>query len=168
MENDSYYDEFLDADPVDNELEKLPVWVNRKNSSLKAYEAIESLKKTKKKYIRRHSLKSQYIKKSNYLIQKSEVARLVGVKPQPLFNSCAYSDSLTRHFVLVNERLEQTKENRIRNKGGLRQKKKEELVKDLQLLQKKEKDLLTETVDAVYERTLDNLTMPVKRRLGLM
>jgi hypothetical protein len=42
------------------------------------------------------------------------------------------------------------------------------LVKDLQLWQRKEKDLLAETVDAVYEKTLNNLSLPVRRKLGLV
>ena len=102
------------------------------------------------------------------MIQKSEVARLVGAKPQPLFNSCAYSESLSRHFMEVNEQLQSAKEKRIKNNGGLRQKKKDELVKDLQLLQQKEKDLLVETVDAVYEKTLNKLSLPVRRKSGLI
>jgi len=168
MTDDTYYDEFLGVNSADDKLENLPAWANSKNSSQKAYEAIEKLKKSKKKYIRGHHLKSQYVKKSNYLIQKSEVARLVGAKPQPLFNSCAYSESLSRYFMEVNEQLEGAKERRIKSKGGLRQKKKDELVKDLQLLQKKEKDLLVETVDAIYEKTLNKLSLPVRRKLGLL
>ena len=93
---------------------------------------------------------------------------MVGAKPQPLFNSCAYSESLSRHFIEVNEQLESAKEKRIKNNGGLRQKKKDELVKDLQLLQQKEKDLLVETVDAVYEKTLNKLSLPVRRKSGLI
>lgn len=168
MTDDNYYDDFLTDDLVIDEFEKLPAWVSPKNSSQKAYEAIQNLKKAKKKYIRRHNLKSHYVKKSNYLIQKSEVARLVGAKPQPLFNSCAYSESLSHHFIEVNLQLQNAQEKRIKNKGGLRQKKKDELVKDLQLLQKKEKDLLVETVEAVYEKTLNKLSLPVRRKLGLM
>lgn len=168
MIDDNYYSEFLDSEKVDEKVDVLPEWVNPQNSSYKAYQEVEKLKRLKKKYIRRHNLKSQYVKKSNYLIQKSEVARLVGVKPQPLFNSCAYSESLSRYLAEINEQLEIAKENRIKSKGGLRQKKKEDLVKDLQLLQKKEEDLLIETVDAVYEKTLNKLSLPMRRKLGLL
>lgn len=68
----------------------------------------------------------------------------------------------------MNLQLKIVQEKRIKNKGGLRQKKKDELVKELQLLQQKEKGLLVETVDAVYEKTLNKLSLPVRRKLGLI
>lgn len=168
MTNDNYYNEFLGDDLENSDKDQLPGWVSGKNSSLKAYTSIEKLKKIKKAYIRRHNLKSQYTKKSAYLILKSEVARLVGVNPQPLFNTCSYSESLTRHLTTINMELEKAKANRVKNQGGLRQKRKQELIRELQLLQKKEKDLLVETIDTVYERTLSNLPLPIRRKLELL
>jgi hypothetical protein len=165
---DNYYDDFLDSNESENnESEGLPDWVSPNNSSLKAYEAIEEIKKEKKKYIRRNGLKSQYVKKSNYQIQKSEVARSVGAKPQPLFNSCSYSESLSRHLDAVNKQLDEAREKRIKNKGGLRQKKKELIIKELQEANHKNDNLLTETVDKVFERTMNNMPLDIKRKLGL-
>jgi len=169
MSGEKYFDEFLDNDDLpEKEHEFVPSWVSEKNSSLKAYEAINILQAQKKQYIRRHSLKSQFIKKSSYKVSKAEVARMVMAKPQPLFNSVTYSDALSRYLDNVNHELEEAKLRRIaKNKGGLRVRKKEELVKELQAANKEKKDLLLETVDAVYERTLMKLPLDVKRKLKL-
>ena len=167
--SDDYYDEFLGADDGETAAAvDLPAWVSAKNSSQKAYEAIEELKKVKRQFIRKHGLKSQYKTKSTYQISKTEVAQLVGPKPQPLFNSCSYSESLTRYFDDVNKELDASRERRIKNKGGLRQKKKDDLVKELQVTKVNNERLLVDTVDAVYERTIFNLPLDVKRKLGLI
>tara|TARA_R110001599_G_scaffold310115_1_gene517217 strand:- start:12534 stop:13040 length:507 start_codon:yes stop_codon:yes gene_type:complete len=167
--SDGYYDEFLDSDDLEEStLAKLPSWVNPKNSSQKAYEAIEELKKVKQQFIRKHGLKSQYTTKSTYQISKADVARLVGSEPQPLFNSCSYSGLLKRYLDDVNKELDASRERRIRNKGGLRQKKKDELVKELQETKVNNDRLLVDTIDTVYERTINNLPLDVKRKLGLI
>ena len=166
--SDSYYDEFLGEDEFDDNVsQKLPNWVSSKNSSQNAFEAIEALKKVKGQFIRKHGLKSQYKTKSTYQISKTEVAKKVGAKPQPLFNSCSYSELLTKYFNDVNEELDAYRERRIKNKGGLRQKKKDELVKELQQTKVSNDQLLVETVDAVYERTINNLPLDVRRKLGI-
>lgn len=168
MIDDDYYKEFLDSDESENdEPLSLPNWVNQKNNSHKSYIAIENLKKDKRKFIRNNGLKSSYVKKSNYQIQKAEVARLVGCKPQPLFNSCSYSEALTRYLDDVNKELAVSRERRITNKGGLRQKKKDDLVKELQETKINSERLLVDTVDAVFERTINNLPLDVRRKLGI-
>lgn len=167
--SDDYYDEFLDSDDVDESpSEQLPNWVNAKNSSQKAYEAIESLKEFKQQYIRKHSLKSHYQKKSSYQISKTEVANLAGAKSQPLFNSCTYSESLKRHLDTVNNELDEYRERRIKSKGGgLRQKKKEELLKELQQSKINNDQLLKNTVDELFEKTMNHLPLDVRRKLGI-
>ncbi len=169
MSDDNYFEDFIDADDLPEQgKELLPAWVTEKNSSFKAYEAINALKVKKRQFIRRHNLKSQFIRKSDYQITKAEVARMVDAKPQPLFNSVTYSDALSRYLDNVNHELEETKLRKIaKNKGGLRVRQKEELVKELQAANKEKKDLLLETVDAVYERTLMKLPLDVKRKLKL-
>lgn len=165
---DDYYDKFLDLDePENDEQLSLPNWVSQKNNSHKSYIAIEDLRKAKRNFIRRNGLKSSYEKKSNYQIQKAEVARLVGCKPQPLFNSCSYSESLTRYLDDVNKELAVSRERRITNNGGLRQKRKDDLVKELQETKVNNERLLVDTVDAVFQRTINNLPLDVRRKLGV-
>ena len=121
----------------------------------------------KKQYIRKHGLKSHYKKKSTYQISKSEVANLVGIKPQPLFNSCSYSDSLSSYFNDVNDELNTYKDRRIKNKGGLRQKNKDALVKELQETKYNNDRLLTDTIENLFEKTLDRIPLDVRRKLGI-
>jgi len=170
MSDANYLDEFLDKDELnENSNESLPVWVSKVNSSFKAFEAINELYGIKKHYIRRHGLKSQYTKKSNYQISKVEVARIVGTTPQAIFNSVDYAGALSRYREEINEKLEQAKSQKIaKNNSGLRGGRKEELVKGLQEANNKNEELLVETVDKVYERTISNLPLDVKRRLKLI
>lgn len=170
MTDKDYLAEFLDQEQLGEGQETTitPNWVNPTNSSKKAYEAILSLREMKKKYIQRHNTFSKFTKKSNYLITKVEVARIVGVNPQPLFNNVGYAKQLSHFLDEVNSNLEGTKSGKLsRSKGGLRQKRKEELVKDLQSEKKNSEDLLKELVDAVYQRTLDNLPLDVRKKLNL-
>ncbi|HDY85798.1 MAG TPA: hypothetical protein ENI26_08170 [Methylophaga aminisulfidivorans] len=170
MNDADYLDGFLDKDDLEeNSNESLPVWVSKSNSSFKAYEAINELNGIKKQYIRRHGLKSQYTKKSNYQISKASVARIVGTTPQAIFNSVDYAGALSRYREEINEKLEQAKLQKIaKNNSGLRGERKEELVKGLQEAKNKNEDLLVETVDKVYERTINSLSLDVKRKLKLI
>jgi hypothetical protein len=167
MSDDNYYDEFLETDEPDDVEVNYPAWVSPKNSSQKAYDAIGDLKKEKRKYIRNKGLKSHYIKSSNYQIAKSEVAKLVGSKPQPLFNSCSYSASLKKYLDSVNAELDLAREGRIKSKGGLRQKRKGDLVKELQEAKINNESLLEETVDKLFEKTINSLPLDVRRKLGI-
>jgi len=165
---DDYYDKFLDLDePESDESLSLPNWVSQKNNSHKSYIAIQDLRKDKQNFIRRNGLKSSYEKKSNYQIQKAEVARLVGCKPQPLFNSCSYSEALTRYLDDVNKELDASRERRITKKGGLRQKKKDDLVKALQESEANNERLLFDNVDAMVQRTINNIPLDIRRKLGI-
>jgi hypothetical protein len=170
MSDIEYRANFIDKELLtsDSSMSKQPKWVDSSNSSEAAYKAILSLEKTKKEYIRRNQSRSKFLKKGNYLMNKAEVARLVGVNPQPLFSGVSYGDELTTFFDSVNTKLEEAKANKIsKNNGGLRQKTKKDLVLLLQKEKVNNSDNVTEIVDAVYERVLNNLAFDVKKRLGL-
>ncbi|ABM02020.1 hypothetical protein Ping_0152 [Psychromonas ingrahamii 37] len=175
MMDDGYLEQFLDADELSNEpleeveKEKIPKWVSSENSSLNAYNALLLLNKKKKAYIKKHGLKSQYIIKSNYQIKKSEVARATGKTAQPLFHSTAYSESLLRFFNQLNKQLEEAKEKRILTvKNGLQSRNKEDLVNEHKDLLKNHEETQLQTVDGVYQRLLDNMSLDVKSKLGLI
>jgi hypothetical protein len=168
--SNGYLAEFVDKVQLggNQEVGARPNWVDSTNSSLKAYEAIIGLEDQKKQYIRRYSTPSQFTKKSNYQIMKVEVARIVGVNPQPLFHNVGYSKPLARFLDGVNQRLDEAKCRKLaRNKGGLRQKSKEVLVKELQSEKQINETLISEIVDGVYKRTLDSLPLDVKKKLRL-
>ena len=162
-----YFENFLDKNEVSEE-SQFPSWVTPKNSSLKAFNALIGLEKQKKEYIRRHSRKSHFSKKSDYLIQKSELGRAIGVAPQPLFNSVSYSSDLTEYLEQTNQKLNAAKERRLAHVDkGLQKQNKEYLVRLLQSERKASQNQLNGTVEAVYQRTIENLSLDVLRMLRL-
>lgn len=169
MSDDNYYQEFIDANkPQDTTDVVLPGWVTDKNSSLAAFRAIQTLYSQKNKYIQKHRLKSDYTKKSTFQIQKSEVARIACVNPQPLFNSNSYSAQLSAHLQVINDKLEEQKNRRISQRStGLRTKNKDQLVKEVQEQRRISTETLNELVDAAYERTLENLPLDVRTKLKI-
>jgi hypothetical protein len=171
MKEDSYLDAFLDVDELPTKHSEENVlfdWITHENSSYAAYQAILSLKLNKKAYIKKHKLKSHYLKKSNYLIQKSEVARLVNKKAQPLFNSNSYSIYLRNFFDKSNRELEKEKDLRInRLSTGIGNKRKEDLVIEHKALINTHKENQSQTVDDLYQKLLDNMPLDIKRRLKL-
>ena len=172
MVDDNYFDKFLDDEDLPLEEPKVEVildWLSHKNSSYAAYQAILSLQLEKQVFIKQHKLKSQYMKKSNYLIQKSEVARLVDKKAQPLFNSNSYSKHLLDFFNVTNDNLEKSKIRRINtSSSGVRNKRKEDLVVEHKALLKSHKKSQSQIVDDVYQRLIDNMPLDVKRKLKVM
>lgn len=84
-----YFENFLDKNEVREE-SQFPSWVTPKNSSLKAFTAMIGLEKEKKEYIRRHSRKPHFSKKSDYLIQR---ARLV-VPLESLLSRCSIASPI--------------------------------------------------------------------------
>ncbi|WP_289083612.1 hypothetical protein [uncultured Spongiibacter sp.] len=168
MIDDSYLAQFIDAQHPED-IEALPKWVSSKNSSLKSYQVICELKKYKDRYIRSHGNKTDYTLRSSYQITKAEVAKIVGVNPQPLFNSNSYSRDLTNYFDSVNKALEDKKIKRLAKKqGGLKQKQKAELIKQIQDDRKRNADAMEKTVDELFQKTLDSMSLDVKRKLGLV
>jgi hypothetical protein len=167
MVSDDYLAGFIETQDLE-ESGDLPNWVSIRNSSLKSYQAICELKKSKGSYIKAHGNKTDYTLRSSYQITKSEVAKIVGVNPQPLFNSNSYSRELTSYFDSVNKALDDQKSRRLaRRQGGLKQKQKAELIKQIQYDRKHNADALEQTVDALFQKTLDSISLDVKRKLGL-
>jgi hypothetical protein len=171
MSKENYLDDFLDNNDLSLEQPKskvLPDWVSRDNSSYAVYQAILLLEVEKISFIKKHKLKSEYKKKSNFEIKKSEVARIVGKNAQPLFNSNSYSEELLFFFDETNQNLVTTKEARINApKSGVGNMRKEDLVVEHKsLLQSHDKSKL-QCVDDIYQKFLDNIPLDVKRKLKL-
>ena len=78
------------AEPED----KLPAWVSADNASLAAYEAINSFKKKKFAYIRKHKTATAFRIAKNFQVQKKEVADKIGATTQAIFYASSYSEKL--------------------------------------------------------------------------
>ncbi len=107
-----YLDEFPDEDApkASTAQPARPNWVSDSNSSSAAYEAIQSLYQQKLRYIRQHSKKTDFIKKSTCEISKSEVARVAGVNMQAIFHSVNYAGALQKELTEKNDMLLKSKQ----------------------------------------------------------
>ena len=171
MKDDDYFDEFLDHDilsPTESPVNR-PSWVSDKNSSSKAYDAIQKLFEIKKRYIRHHGNKVDYLKKSLYQISKTEVAEQAGVRMQAIFHSVNYAAPLKKELDDKNKNLVAAKDAKLeRRYSGNRAKKKEVIIEELKSAKARDKAISMATVDEVLELTLERVPLDVKRKLKLV
>jgi len=175
MIEDEYFAQFDEGNNIYNKTKsstnKLPNWVSDKNSSLSAFNVIQSIFKERMNYIRRHKKKSHFSKKSTYHISKSEVARAVGIKkPNSLFNSVSvtYSGQLTNEINEKNKILLIAKDKAISQiKTGLNQKSKQDLISEVRG-KNIYKNIAESRADELLELALEKMPLDTKRRLGLI
>jgi hypothetical protein len=154
--------------PVSEEL-TLPNWATPNNSSLAAYNAIQSIYKERLEYIRTHKKKAHFSKKYTYQINKSEVARAIGKnKPNAIFHTVEYAESLTKEFIDKNEALLLAKnKSTASGNSGLNQKTKSDLVADLKK-RDRYKEIAESRADEILDLTLSRLSLDTKIQLGLI
>lgn len=166
-----YFEQFDDdnSDSSASEQKQLPDWVSDANSSLAAYEAIQSLYKEKMRYIRNHNKKSHYTKKGSYLISKSEVARAAGLdKPNAIFHSVDYAPELTKEFNVKNALLAASKEKALRSRShSIKDLSKKELQSEIRG-RDRYKEISELKADEVLALTLEHLPVSVKKQLHLI
>lgn len=166
-----YFEQFDDGSADNNASEQnlLPDWVSNSNSSLAAYRAIQSLCKEKMRYIRQHTKKSHYTKKSNYQISKSEIARAAGLKkPNSIFHSVDYASNLTKEFNDKNALLVASKEKALRARSSsIKDLSKKELMSELRG-RERYKEIAELKADEVLALTIKRLPLSVKKQLHLI
>tara|TARA_R110001606_G_scaffold399190_2_gene581434 strand:+ start:4641 stop:5153 length:513 start_codon:yes stop_codon:yes gene_type:complete len=168
--SDDYLDRFLGVEDelISEPKLAIPDWVRDGNSSKACYEALLRLYEEKKRYIRNHTKKAAYAKKSAYQISKSEVAREIDVKMQAIFHSVNYSSELTKMLDEKNELLLKAKENVITKRyTGNQGKKKDDVLEMLRHSQSEIKRLKGLVVEEVYAMGLQRMPLDVKKKLGL-
>lgn len=178
-EENGYLNAFLDDSAIEEDgagnsstdtVASYPKWVSDDNLSLRAYNEIEKFKKIKMRFIATSKSKADLNKKSNYHISKAEVARAIGVKPQPLFHSdtTTYSEKLLGFINDVNIELLEKREFKLsRRKNGINSLSKDELASGFreqkkELIEKKEN-----TIDELYKRFKAELPLDVKAKLKI-
>ena len=167
---DNYFQQFLDDEDMATAKSQpdQPSWVSAKNASLAAYEAIQTLYKIKKSYIKGHSREKDFKLKKHWAITKEEVAK-EGCIPnaQPVFNNNAYSADLTAYIKTVNKDLKKKKEERLKNPRDLKAKKKADIMDELNTANNKIKKMEAVNIDELFTKTLNSLPLDVKRKLEL-
>lgn len=151
---------------------EIPEWASEKNASFRAYECINRLKELRVKYIFLHNRPKDFIKKGDYQITASEVAREISIAKTTLIVSSTYSPSLKKYLAEVNEELEQLKDRKLdgykrRQSGGVLQKKKDEIAEELQKTRAKLDEVTKRNAVAQVEAVLAALPLPIKHQLGI-
>lgn len=168
---DKYFEEFLDEEPLTDEIipsNELPDWVSAKNSSLIAYQAINTLKKNKARYINGHNKKREFKKKLLYQISKVEVADKINKTPQSIFRMASYSEELVNYFDNANNVLNDKVKGKIeRKKHGIQHQSKDELKSRTRNLSEELNNLKKENCEELYRRLLSNMPLDLKKNLGL-
>jgi len=75
-----------------------PDWVSEDNKSFAAWEAINNIKKEKFAYISKHKTATAFRTVSKFQVQKSEVAKILGVTTQALFYCLSFSEDLLEYL----------------------------------------------------------------------
>jgi len=150
----------------------LPGWVSKKDASYGAYLAILELEVEKKAYINSGEFRTlKYVKKSNYSITNAEVAIRVGKSSKTLFNTSSYSTTLVcEHLNPINEvliSLYENKNEKIKKRSGLRNKKKSIVVSELQDARNQIGELELKLARRAYEHCIDNIPLDIRSRLRI-
>lgn len=157
---------------VDNQLDAMPKWVSKSNSSFRAWRYVEDLIKEKMLYIKRHNKRSDFIIQKHYLIKGSDVASALNINRSSLMNTSAYSIHFKNYLDKVNADLISAKDLRLNRfestkaRGSIRSSKDELLISN-ELLKKRVDELERLNVEKIVLFAYDNLPLPVRNKIGL-
>jgi len=177
--NELMSDGFLDGLDEKSEAvndEENPGWVSSDvaHTTYRAWKAIMQLKSEKEGGIKSfRKLATQGTAKSLYEIKKSEVSKVLGNKPSPqsIFRTSSFSSDILAFFKDANAELleifekEQKKQLARSKKTGIRVKKKEVIVSEVQQLLKKVEELECRQVKDTLDLLLNNMPLDLRQRL---
>lgn len=154
------------------ENEELPNWVSLKNASYRAWKLVQDLKKEKELYIKRHNKVTDYLTKYTYQIKGSDIANALNINRVSLMNTSSYSENFRKYLDSVNAELKAAKDAKLEvtrkpsSRGSIRSRK-DELVMSNTELKKRVSELESQKTEALVRYALDQLPLPVKRKLGI-
>lgn len=151
---------------------KHPDWVSVNNASLKAWQCVEDLKADLQKYISSHSKITHYLNKSDYQIKPSQVAKKIGINRSTLMHSSSYSIGFATYLEEVNAELEKLKTEKLDKarrspSRGPTAESKEDLVRLNTELKRRIAELENLKTEQLVRQVLDQVPLPIKRKLGL-
>lgn len=151
---------------------KHPDWVSANNASLKAWQCVEDLKANLLKYISSHSKITHYLNKSDYQIKPSQVAKAIGINRSTLMHSSSYSIGFATYLEEVNAELEKLKTEKLDKarrspSRGPTAESKEDLVRLNTELKRRIAELENLKTEQLVRQVLDQVPLPIKRKLGL-
>lgn len=149
-----------------------PNWVSNKNSSLRAWQYVENLKKEKALYIKRHHKATDYLVQKTYQIKGSEVAEALNISRVSLMNTSNYSPHFKKYLDGVNAELAAAKEAKLQkarklpSRGSIRSSK-DELLQSNTELKRRIAELEAQNTEAIIRYAFDQLPLPVRKKLGI-
>jgi hypothetical protein len=149
-----------------------PDWVYDKNSSLKAWQYVEQLKKEKALYIKRHHKVTNFLTQKKYQIKGSEVAAALHMNRATLMNTSTYSKDFAKYLDEVNSVLEVAKNAKIEkyrkssSRGSIKSNK-DELVQANKKLKDRVDELESQKTEELVRYAFDQLPLPVRKKLGI-
>jgi len=146
----------------------LPDWVSEKNATLKAYNAINSIKLDKLEYIQKNKTKHAFRTQKLYQVKTEEVATKVGVTPQVLFHTSTYSDSLKSFLKEINDELRDKKIKRLEAKPeGVRARPKTEVYESYQSCKKDLVEVKKKNASDQVSEAISRMSTQTRNKLGL-
>lgn len=168
-----YIEKKMEKESRNGSSEVIPYWVSEKNASLSAWRCAESLKKARILYIKTHSKVSDFVKKNNYKIKASEIAKTLNINRSTLMHTSSYSRNFSEYIQATNAELESMKSERLvkRSRASSRgsiSDRKDELLQLNKELKRRIAELERLTVEKVVKQSIDKLPLPTKKKLGLV
>lgn len=153
--------------------EEHPWWVSDSNASLKAFNAINALFVVKAQRLEDSRSTLSTLKKSEWQISISEVAKNISVSRVTLGSTASYAEDLKNYIVEINQSLldkkhciqktlEQTR------KKGRKAHKKSELLRSNQQLRREIDELEKRQAVELLQLTIEKLPLPVRQALGFV
>lgn len=172
-EFEQYIDETELIPNSDSVVENLPKWVKLHKYGQSIYEAIQLLEKEKLQYIKKNRKKEAFAggNKKKFTIKATEIAKLIGKKSQNLFypKEDTANKLLLGYVESINKnKLIKAKDNKLSNANtGNAGKNKEQLLNELTAKQKDSKKLTEETIDQLFDRTLQSIPLDILAKLEI-
>jgi hypothetical protein len=147
-----------------------PSWVSDKNSTLAVYEKLIELKE--QKIVSVHLLKISDLKiKKNYQISAGDLSRATNIAKTTLISTSSYSKDLKSFLEKVNDEIATIRNNRVlgyeANQKSVKQRKKIVIVDENKELKKAYELLLKANAADQAKIYLNNLSLPIKTKLGI-
>lgn len=166
----------ISEEATDSTKHEKPPWVvdDESHTTYRAWQAILTLKEHKERGIASFGkVVDRKTPKSLYQLKKSEVAVVVGVSAQSIFRTSMFSEDILEFFDTTNKALlvlhdqEQKKQLTRHRSTGVRTRKKEELVDEVQVLRNKVKELESRQVQETLDLVLSQMPIDLRRRLRM-
>lgn len=153
-----------------SKIAELPSWVSDKNVTQKVYDQLILLKDEKLAQINNLNISSLKTKK-NYQISAGELSRATGIAKTTLISTSSYSKAVKKHLDSLNVALASARDKRVKgyesNQQTVKQRKKNVIIDENKRIKAAYEELLQKNTSEQVKLILNNLSLPLRARLGI-